>query len=111
MPGWRIALWAALVLAVVLFLYLVRGILLPFLVAFTIAALLEPAVRRLRLRGLSRSVSVVVVVAGFYGAMILTGALVVPSLVRETQSLTDQATKLASDIAQSNDEDSFFLRW
>ncbi|RYG24330.1 AI-2E family transporter [bacterium] len=111
MPGWRIALWAAVVLVAVLFLYLVRGILLPFLVAFTIAALLEPAVRRLRLRGLSRGLSVAVVVAGFYGAMVLAGALVVPSLVRETQSLTDQATKLASDIAQSNDEDSFFLRW
>ena len=111
MPGWRIALWAALVLVAVLFLYLVRGILLPFLVAFVIAALLEPAVRRLRLRGLSRGVSVVIVIGAFYGAMLVAGALIVPSLVRETQSLTEQATKLAADISQSNDDDSFFLRW
>lgn len=111
MPGWRIALWAALVLAVVLFLYLVRGILFPFLVAFVFAALLEPTVRRLRLRGLSRSLSVTIVVAGFYGAMVLAGALVLPSLVRETQSLTDRAQKLASDIASSNEDESFFLRW
>jgi len=111
MPGWRIALWAALCLVAVLFLYLVRGILLPFLVAFVIAALLEPAVRRLRLRGLSRGVSVVIVIGAFYGAMLVAGALIVPSLVRETQSLTEQATKLAADISQSNDDDSFFLRW
>lgn len=111
MPGWRIALWAALVLVAILFLYLVRGILLPFLMAFVIAALLEPAVKRLRLRGISRGMSVVVVIGAFYGAMIVAGALVVPSLVRETQSLTEQATKLASDISQSSDDDSFFLRW
>ncbi len=111
MPGWRIALWAALVLAAVLFLYLVRGILLPFLVAFLIASLLEPAVRRLRRRGLKRSWSVAIVVGGFYGLMIFAGTLLTPSLVRETQSLTDHAQKIASDIARSNDEDSFFLRW
>lgn len=111
MPGWRIALWAALVLAVVSFLYLVRGILLPFLVALIVAALLEPSVRRLRLRGLRRSWAVAIVVAAFYGALGIAGALVTPSLIRETQSLTDRATKLATDIARTNDEDSFFLRW
>ena len=111
MPGWRIALWAALVLVGVLFLYLVRGILLPFLVAFIIAALLEPTVRRLRLRGLSRGLSVALVVGTFYGAMVLAGTLVTPSLVRETQSLTERAQKLAADISRSNDGDSFFLRW
>ena len=111
MPGWRIALWAALVLVAVLFLYLVRGILLPFLVAFIVAALLEPTVRRLRLRGVSRGLSVVIVVGAFYGTLILAGALVAPRLVRETQTLTDRAQRLASDISRSNDTDSFFLRW
>ncbi len=111
MPGWRIALWAALCLVAVLFLYLVRGILLPFLVAFIIAALLEPTVRRLRLRGLSRGLSVTVVCGAFYGAMALAMTLVTPSLVRETQVLTERAQKLASDISKSNDADSFFLRW
>ncbi len=51
------------------------------------------------------------VVVAFYGVLGLTGALVVPSLVRETQSLTDRATRLAGDIARTDDADSFFLRW
>ena len=111
MLGWRIALWAALVLAMALFLYLVRGILLPFIVAFVAAALLEPSVRRLRLRGMKRSWAVATVVGVFYSAIIVVGASVTPSLVRETQSLTDRATRLAADISRSNDDDSFFLRW
>ena len=98
-------------LAVILFLYLVRGILLPFVVAFVLASLLEPSVRRLRLRGLKRGLAVTLVVGLFYGALVLAGALVSPSLVRETQSLTDRATKLAADVSRTNDEDSFFLRW
>ena len=111
MPGWRIVLWVALVLAVVSFLYLVRGILLPFIMAFIIASLLEPSVRKLRLRGLKRSLAVTIVVGAFYGALVMAGALVSPSLVRETQSLTDRATKLAIDVSRTNDDDSFFLRW
>ena len=111
MPGWRITLWVVLVLATVLFLYLVRGILLPFVVAFVVAALLEPAVRKLRLRGMKRSFAVVVVVGVFYGVFAVLGTLITPSLIRETQSLTDRATKLATDISRTNDDDSFFLRW
>ena len=111
MPGWRISLWVVLVLATLLFLYLVRGILLPFLVAFVIAALLEPAVRKLRLRGMKRSTAVIVAVGALYGVLIVIGTLVTPSLIRETQSLTDRATKLATDISRTNDDDSFFLRW
>ena len=52
-----------------------------------------------------------VVVGFFYGALIFAGALVSPSLIRETQSLTDRATKLAADVSRTNDDDSFFLRW
>lgn len=111
MPGWRIALWAALVLAAVLFLYLVRGVLLPFIVAFVVAALLEPGVRKLRLRGLSRRASVLVVVGSFYGALVLAGVLVAPTLVRETQQLTDRAQRLATEISRANEDDSFYLRW
>ena len=58
-------------MAALLFLYLVRGILLPFVVAFVIAALLEPAVRKLRMRGMSRKSSVLIVM----GVLIFTDEL------------------------------------
>lgn len=49
--GWRIALWIGLVALAVALLYAVRGILMPFVVAWLIAVLLEPVVRKLRLKG------------------------------------------------------------
>ena len=46
--GWRITLWVTLVVVACAFLYLVRGILLPFIISFIIAAvLLAYAVPRL----------------------------------------------------------------
>lgn len=111
MVGWRILLWVVLVLAAVLFLYLVRGILLPFVVAFIVAALLEPAVRRLRMRGLSRKASVWIVV-GVFGLFVagLT-AVVAPTVVTEVSVVTAKAESFTSSIAQVNQTDNFFLRW
>src|SRR5437870_1596454 len=100
MVGWRILLWAVLVLAALIFLYLVRGILLPFVVAFIIASLLEPAVRRLRMQGLSRKASVFIVM-GVFGALVLGGTvLVAPTVVSQVSALTSRAEALTSSISQ-----------
>jgi predicted PurR-regulated permease PerM len=111
MPGWRILLWAVLVITALLFIYLVRAILLPFIVSFIIAALLEPTVRRLRLRGMSRGGAVTIVILGFYVVMGGLGVLVTPSITRETQQLTDQVQELTASITRQGASDNFFVRW
>jgi predicted PurR-regulated permease PerM len=111
MVGWRILLWAVLVLAALLFLYLVRGILLPFVVAFIIASLLEPAVKKLRMRGLSRRSSVVIVMSVFGVFVVGATVLVAPTVVGQITSLTSKAESLTNGIAQVSQTDNFFVRW
>jgi predicted PurR-regulated permease PerM len=111
MPGWRILLWVVLVLASLIFLWLVRGILLPFLVAIILAAILEPAVRKLRMRGVSRRAAVYIVMGAFLAFAVGAGVLVAPSVGRQVSSLTTKAQDLTRSFAQSSENDNFFLRW
>jgi predicted PurR-regulated permease PerM len=111
MPGWRILLWAVLVISAILFLYLVRGVLLPFLLSFLIAAVLEPTVRKLRLRGMSRRSAVAMVVSTF---MIVSGLLIVlvtPTLVRQTANLRVQVSNLLESWTREDPSENFFVRW
>ncbi|RYG48957.1 AI-2E family transporter, partial [bacterium] len=111
MPGWRIALWAVLVLAALLFLWLVRGVLLPFVLALVIAALLEPGVRWLRLRGMSRRMAVYLVATGFFGALIGAGLWAAPNVARQVSSLSGAAQDLTRGIVEEGRDDNFFVRW
>ena len=77
MVGWRVALWAVIVVAALTFLFLVRGILLPFILAFLLSVLLDPAVRKIRLKtGLSRRFAVSVVMFSF--VIVVVGAVETP---------------------------------
>lgn len=111
MVGWRILLWAVLVVAAIVFLFLVRGILLPFVVSFIIAALLEPLVRRLRLKGMKRAGAIAVVMVGFYAVLILMGVLLTPSITRQVTNLANRAEDLTNELSQDDANDNFFLRW
>lgn len=111
MQGWRILLWAVLVIALLSFLYMVRGILLPFMLSFIVAALLDPTVRKLRIRGLSRMASVWIVVGPFYVLMILVGVLVTPSIVGEATSLTQKAQDVTIFLQETSASDNFFINW
>lgn len=111
MPGWRILLWAVLVVAALLFLWLVRGILLPFLVAMILAAILDPAVRRLRMRGLSRRAAVYLVMGTFVVLAVGAGVLVAPGIARQISSLTEKAQDLTQSVARTSANDNFFVAW
>lgn len=111
MVGWRILLWAVLVLAVVLFLYLVRGILLPFILSFIIAALLEPSVRKLRLRGYSRLRSVTLVMAVFLLTMTAAGLYLVPRITEQIGTLTREVERFTRSVTTADQSQNFFVRW
>jgi len=111
MPGWRILLWVVLVLTALLFLWLVKGILLPFVVAVILAAILEPPVRKLRMRGLSRKAAVYVVMGGFLAVVTGAGALIVPNVAGQVATLTTHAQDLTHGLAEDSRNSNFFLRW
>ena len=110
MSGWRILLWVALVFAGFGFLWVVRGVLTPFVLSFIIAGLLDPTVRKLRIRGLSLRASVAVVMVVFVGTVSLAAILVAPSISREASNLGDKAQEVTAFLARDNANDNFFMR-
>ncbi|MEA2554317.1 MAG: hypothetical protein QOJ65_2493, partial [Fimbriimonadaceae bacterium] len=111
MIGWRILLWAVLVLTALLFLYLVRGILPPFIIAFIIASLLEPAIRKLRLRGMSRRLAVGIVTTVFFVGVLGIGFLIGPKVGSQVSELQNSVTTVVSNLEQGTQNDNFFVRW
>lgn len=111
MVGWRILLWVVLVLSALLFLYLVRGILPPFIIAFVIASLLDPSIRKLRLRGVKRiyAVSMVFVIffVGVAGVLVWVG----PRIATQVSDLTDRVEDFTRGLARANEQENFFVRW
>jgi predicted PurR-regulated permease PerM len=111
MQGWKIALWTGLVALTCFFLYQVRLILLPFILGFLVAILLEPMVRRLRVRGMKRSPAVMLVFSVFFAVLIGVTLLTIPVMTRQLATLTGSTTKLTRDLMQQSYANNYFLRW
>lgn len=111
MVGWRMALWAVLCVAALLFLYLVRGILLPFVISFIIAALLEPSVKKLRLRGFSRGSAVLTILSGFFLIVFLAMAWLFPKVTGQVQNLTTYVEEVTTSLSRADKNANFFVRW
>ncbi len=109
--GWRITLWVTLVVVTLAFLYLVRGILLPFIISFIIAALLEPSVRRLRIRGYSRGLAVSMVFIVFFLTLTVIGIFAGPTVARQVTSATKAFEGFTASVTAGSQADNYFLRW
>lgn len=104
-------MWVTLVVVTFVFLYLVRGILLPFIISFIIAALLEPSVRRLRLRGYSRGLAVSMVFVVFFLALTLVGIFAGPTVARQVATASTSLNEFTGSITAGSQADNYFLRW
>src|SRR5262245_32670231 len=83
--------WAGLLAALVLVLWLLRHILLPFVLGMAVGYLLDPLVDRLARRGIPRAAAAGVMVVAAYGASIGAVVLLAPVLVRQ---LVDLVTRV-----------------
>ncbi|HUV04463.1 MAG TPA: AI-2E family transporter [Armatimonadota bacterium] len=89
---WYHVLFLAIAIAVLTtLLYLVRGILPPFVIAFVIAWLLDPLLGRLQKRGCPRILAVSAVYIVFLAAFVLGLVFLVPPVI-------DQAKQLGQDL-------------
>lgn len=104
-------MWVTLVVVTLVFLYLVRGILLPFIISFIIAALLEPSVRRLRLRGYSRGIAVTMVFIVFFLGMTLIGVFAGPTIARQVTTASKSLQDFTGSLSAGSQADNYFLRW
>lgn len=109
--SWRMALWILLVGAFVAFLYLVRPILMPFIGALLIAAVLEPMIQRKIKRGSSRKRAVI----SIWGlSMLLLTALVVlltPQVSRQILNFKDRVDDISAQLNAQTAYDNYFIRW
>ncbi len=108
---WRIALWVAIVLIALVFLYLVRGVLLPFGLAFAISAVLHPLVNRLRRRGWPAWLAIGSIFAIFFGSLVLLGIFLTPVVSKQIAGFKDRVDDLAAGFSQPDEDSNFFVRW
>ncbi len=80
-----------------LFLYVVRSVLLPFVIAIFVAALLDPLIRKLRMKGLSRAAAVWVVFLAFFFTFGLIAAFAAPKVVQQVRDIRSSATTFLYD--------------
>jgi len=111
MPGWRILLWGVLVLTTLLFLYLVRGILLPFVLAGIISALLDPTVNKLRKRGWPKGLAISSLVLIFIGGFAAVAVLLTPVVTQQVSGFRDRIDELTVQLIQPDTSSNFFVRW
>lgn len=101
----------AVVAVTLVFLYAVRAILLPFALALLISVLLDPTVRRLRMRGYRRMTAVTLVFVIFFGLLTVIGIRVAPIVTTQLVGFKDQLDTLTRQLTAENPHDNFFLSW
>lgn len=97
-PQWLI--WSAVIVTGFIVLYLLRGVLLPFVAGMAIAFLFDPVADRLQTLGLSRVLATTMITVSFFLLLILGLILLLPLITNEVQQL---AAALPGYIARARE--------
>lgn len=108
---WRIGLWLLVVLASLWFLWLVRGVLPPFLLALLFSMLLEPVVKALGKKGLPRPVSVLTITVVFFGAFGLLAAMLAPKVGDQVNEAGQTIQAWSERWSEEAVNDNVLVRW
>ena len=104
----QIYFWCSTLLAVILFLYMFRSILLPFVAGMALAYLLDPVADRLEAMGASRLVATFLILILFIILFILALILIVPILSGQLsdliQRIPDYVTRLQAVFANTKSQ-------
>lgn len=103
--GWRriIGLIVASACAL-LFLWRVRSVLPPFVIAFFLASLLDPVVTRHQKRGVSRARAVATIYALVFLLIVLAAIVIVPQVLSQMNGLANKASDYGAQITQITDQ-------
>lgn len=93
----QVGFWISGFVVIALALYVLRGILLPFIAGLALAYFLDPVVSRLARLGLSRAVGAIAVIGTFVVLFIVLAVLIVPVLANQ---LTAFIARLPSYVVQ-----------
>lgn len=78
--------WLAAIIAATVILFLLRGVLLPFVAGMAIAFLFDPVADRLQALGLSRIAATAIITAGFFLTFTILLVLLIPVIASEVQA-------------------------
>jgi predicted PurR-regulated permease PerM len=110
-PPWgRPLIWAAIVAAFLLIVYLLSGVLLPFVVALAVAYFIDPIVEQLEKLGIPRVGGAAIVTIAFFAIVGVTVALLVPILQVQLVGLAERLAVVARhafDLAKPYLDDIF----
>lgn len=109
--GWRIALWVVLVVSALYFLFLVRSILLPFVLALLISAILGPTIKKLRLRGFSKGGAITSVFLAFIAVVTIAGVVLIPLAASQFGAFATKVQDFATALSAESPSDNFFTGW
>jgi predicted PurR-regulated permease PerM len=93
----QVGFWIGGLLAIALALYVLRGILLPFIAGLALAYFLDPVVSRLARIGIPRAFGAIAVIGAFVVVFVILAVLIVPVLANQ---LTAFIARLPSYVVQ-----------
>ncbi len=100
-----------IVLTILVFLYYVRGILLPFVIAFAVSALLEPTIKKLRLRGWPRPLAIWSIFLAFSAVMVGLMVWLTPIISSQVGGFKSKIDEVAANFLHQDPSDQFFVSW
>lgn len=86
----QLRFWLIGIVVTLLGIYLLKDVLLPFLIGFAIAYLLDPIVDRLQRLGVPRGLAAAAIIVGFFAATALVFVLLYPMLKVQISALVDR---------------------
>lgn len=109
--SWRMALWIILVGLSLWFLFVVRSVLMPFVIAILLAAIFEPTIQKLIKRGYSRGRAVWLI--GVAGILVLVslGIWLTPTVGQQVSNFRYKFENLTVQVNAQNAYDNYFMRW
>jgi predicted PurR-regulated permease PerM len=93
--------WGIAAVAVVLVLWFLGDVILPFVLGAAVAYFLDPVADRLERLGLSRALAVTTITAVAVLVLVIVALLVIPSIVAQAVALFDAAPQLARDLQEA----------
>lgn len=97
----QILFWSLGLLALILFVWLFKAILLPFVLGIAVAYLLNPMVRLLGRVGFGRSAATIVILSGFFILLTAILAVIVPILYKEISALIEDLPSMSDKITSA----------
>jgi predicted PurR-regulated permease PerM len=94
----QVTYWSAAFAVLILLLWALGNVILPFVVGGAVAYFLDPVADRLQRLGLSRIWATVVIFVGFIAVVILSLFVIVPLLIQQTNDLIQSAPELFNQL-------------